>query len=84
MNFVFSADLHILFFPTRRLNLADMRLAEEEHTHSRLTDTAAHRKRKLVFKQRLMEGKRRAVVTARNFEPDQKLNLNLGFAIYYN
>lgn len=68
MNFVFSADLHILFFPAGGLNLTDVRLAEEEHTHSRLTDTAAHRKRKLVFKQRLVEGKLCSVVTARNFE----------------
>lgn len=66
MNIVQFADFFVLILPARRLHLADVSFAEEEHTHSRLTDTSAHCKRKLVFKQCLVEGEARSVLTARN------------------
>lgn len=62
------ADLHRFGIPDARLHLADVGTAHHKHTKTRLTDTSADGKRKLVVKKHLMEGKLSSLVTAREGE----------------
>ena len=61
---VFFANANGLTVPDAGLYLAYMSAAHHKHTKSRLTDTAADGKRKLVIEEHLVEGKLSAVVAA--------------------
>ena len=66
------ACLHHLIRPQGGLHLADVRLAQEKHTDTGLTDTAADGVRKLAVDDRLLERKLRAVFTACLFKLGQQ------------
>ena len=55
MDSLLLTNLNIALGPMRGLHLANMCLAQEEHTHPRLSDTAADRIRQLSVQKRLVE-----------------------------